>query len=69
MEGLESTLDTSRNKRRVAPLSIVLGLVRVFFCGVLIFVFVATRRANPVMLDQQGRPINSTSQPSSGGQH
>jgi hypothetical protein len=44
---------------RIAPLTIVLGVVFVFFCAVLIFVFVETTRANPVMLDQQGKPINS----------
>jgi hypothetical protein len=69
MEGLDSTLGTPPDKRRIAPLSIVLGVVFVFFCGILIFVFIATKRANPVMLDQQGRPVNSTSQPASGGQH
>jgi hypothetical protein len=45
--------------RRIAPLTIVLGAIFVFFCAVLIFVFVETTRAHPVMLDQQGKPINS----------
>jgi hypothetical protein len=45
--------------RRIPPLTIVLGAIFVFFCAVLIFVFVETTRANPVMLDQQGKPINS----------
>jgi len=49
--------------RRVAPLTVVLGAVFVFFCGILIFVFVATKRANPVMLDEHGRPLEGNSQP------
>lgn len=47
-------------RRRVAPLTIVLGVVVVFFCGILIFVFIATKRANPVMLDQQGHPTGQS---------
>jgi len=31
----------------------------VFFCSILVFVYVATKRANPIMLDQQGRPTNA----------
>ena len=48
----------STDRRRVAPLTVLLGLVTVFFCGILVFVYVATNRANPVMLDQQGRPVD-----------
>lgn len=47
----------------ITPLSIVLGLVFVFFCAILVFVYIATKRINPVMLDQQGRPRDSQSQP------
>jgi len=53
-------------RRRVAPLTVVLGLVFVFFCGVLIYVYAATKRANPVMLDEQGHPVGQ-SQPADGG--
>ena len=55
-------------KHRTAPLTIFLGVIMVFFCAILIFVYVATKRANPVMLDQQGRPVNQPSQPA-GGAH
>ena len=41
----------------ITPLTVFLGLIMVFFCAVLIFVYAATRRANPVMLDQQGHPL------------
>ena len=41
----------------VTPLTVFLGLIMVFFCAVLILVYAATKRANPVMLDQQGHPL------------
>jgi len=61
--------ESSPRPRRVAPLTIVLGAVFVFFCAVLVFVFVATKRANPVMLDQHGNPVNSQPKPANGGTH
>ena len=45
----------------VTPLTIFLCLIMVFFCAVLVFVYAATKRANPVMLDLQGRPLNQSS--------
>jgi hypothetical protein len=45
-------------RKRVAPLTVLLAVVFVFFCGFLVFVYVATKRANPVMLDQQGKPLD-----------
>lgn len=56
-------------RRPIAPLTVVLAVVFVAFCGILIFVFVATKRANPVMLDQQGRPISQSSESVGGGSH
>ena len=61
------TTEDSPRLRRVAPLTIVLGAVFVFFCAVLVAVFIATKRANPVMLDQQGKPVNGQPQPANGG--
>lgn len=48
-----------QEKKRVAPLTILLGIVFVVFCGILIFVYVATKRANPIMLDLEGKPTNA----------
>jgi len=48
------------NRKRVAPLTVFLGLIMAFFCAILVFVYVATKKANPVMLDQQGRPLNQS---------
>ena len=63
----KSTAETPSKSRPPAPLTILLAVVMVFFCGILIFVYVATKRANPVMLDQQGKPLDQQSQPASTG--
>ncbi len=67
MELINTMSESSPPPRRTAPLTLVLGFVFAFFCAVLVFVFVATKRANPVMLDQQGKPMNSQSQPAKDG--
>ena len=46
----------------ITPLTVFLCLIMVFFCAVLVFVYAATKRASPVMLDQQGHPLQSTTQ-------
>lgn len=57
-------------KRKVAPLTIVLACIFIFFCFVLVFVYAETKRINPVMLDEDGHPIGQTSeQPASGAKH
>ena len=48
----------------VNALTMFLCLIMVFFCAILVFVYVATKRASPVMLDQQGRPLQPSSQQS-----
>lgn len=53
--------------KRVAPLTVLLGVVFVVFCGILVFVYVATKRANPVMLDQQGKPLGQSAAPAKPG--
>lgn len=60
---------TAPNNKRVAPLTVLLGVVFVVFCGILIFVFVASKRANPVMLDSQGKPLDQGSQSTKPGAH
>jgi uncharacterized protein YneF (UPF0154 family) len=45
------------SKPRGALLIYVLVTVMALFIGILIFVWVAAKRANPVMLDENGRPI------------
>jgi hypothetical protein len=47
----------------ITPLSVVLALVFVFFCGILVFTYIETKRINPVMLDSQGHSLDSQSEP------
>jgi len=61
MTGVQQAV-SAQTRKRVAPLTIVLAAITLFFCAVLIFVYIATKRANPVMLDQQGRPPSQDSQ-------
>ncbi|HTQ54391.1 MAG TPA: hypothetical protein VMI94_08025 [Bryobacteraceae bacterium] len=37
-----------------------LAFVSALFIGILIFVYVVTKQANPVMLDEHGRPTASS---------
>ncbi len=45
----------------ITPLTVFLCFIMIFFCAVLVFVYAATKRANPVMLDQQGHPLHQNS--------
>jgi uncharacterized protein YneF (UPF0154 family) len=38
-------------------MKIVLALVSVLFIGILIGTYIVTKRANPIMLDERGRPL------------
>ncbi len=67
MNGTNNPAETPLKSRPPAPLTILLVIVMVVFCGILIFVYVATKRANPVMLDQQGKPLQQSSEPASTG--
>ena len=42
--------------RRSPFLIFFLAFVSAIFIGILVFVYIATKQANPVMLDDQGRP-------------
>ena len=64
-----SALAGTADRKRVAPLTVLLAVVFVMFCGILVFVYVATKRANPVMLDQQGKPLDSGSGAATSGAH
>ena len=45
------------DKKKPAFLTYFLGFVFAFFIGILIFIYVVTKRTNPVMLDQHGKPV------------
>ena len=55
------------SRKRVAPLTVVLGIVFVFFCAVLVYVYAETKRINPVLLDEHGHPIGQSATPGTGG--
>jgi hypothetical protein len=42
-----------------------LGMVMMLFIGILIYVWIEAKKANPVMLDDKGRPLASFSFPPS----
>jgi hypothetical protein len=56
--------DPAQKRSAITPLSVVLGFAFAFFCAVLVFVYITTKRINPVMLDQQGAPLDSQPQSS-----
>ncbi len=46
--------------KRVPVLIPFLALVSVIFIGILIFAYVETKKANPEMLDEQGRIVHGS---------
>lgn len=44
-------------KRRPPALAIVLSLASALFIAILVFAYVVTKRANPIFLDEHGRPM------------
>lgn len=40
-------------------LQIILGVVMVLFIGILITTYVVAKRANPIFLDESGKPVGS----------
>jgi hypothetical protein len=65
---MQPTINTN-GSRRIAPLTVVLGIVFVFFCSVLVYVYAATKRANPVMLDEHGQRLGQSSRLPGRGAH
>ncbi|MBZ5683462.1 MAG: hypothetical protein LAP86_00380 [Acidobacteriia bacterium] len=51
-----------KTPKQGSPLVYVLGLVFVLFIGILIFCYVVTRQANPVLLDPNGKPVTQSSE-------
>jgi len=58
---------TNPERKRVAPLTIVLSFVFVFFCFVLVYVYAETKRINPIMLDEHWHPIGQSANQPAGG--
>jgi hypothetical protein len=49
----------SETKKGAAQFPILFGLIGLLFIAILVFVFRVSRKANPVMLDEQGRPAHA----------
>ncbi len=45
--------------KKRAPLIYFLWSISVLFIGILIFCYVVTKRANPILLDEHGKPVTS----------
>ena len=52
-----------------SPLLYLLVFVSAIFIGILIFAYVVTKRAHPIYLDQNGRPVNSVAAPKHAQEH
>ncbi|HZQ71236.1 MAG TPA: hypothetical protein VFA68_22110 [Terriglobales bacterium] len=44
------------SRKQGTPLLYLLGFVMALFLGILIFAYAVTKRANPVYLDEHGKP-------------
>ncbi len=57
------TLSIANNpaRKKPAPLVYFLGFVFVLFIAILVFCYIVTKRANPVMLDEHGKPVSTSS--------
>lgn len=49
-------------QRQVAILRYLLGAICVLFIGILIVVYLVAKQANPVFLDEKGKPIQTQGQ-------
>ena len=47
--------------RRPPAIVVVMWLMSAMFIGILVFAYVATKRANPIFIDEHGRPLNQPS--------
>ena len=58
----DATTSDARARKQGSPLLYFLIFVFVLFIGILIFCYEVTRRANPVVLDVQGKPVAQSSE-------
>ncbi|MFB3813859.1 MAG: hypothetical protein ACE14L_07080 [Terriglobales bacterium] len=53
----------AHSRHTPAPaLGYFLAFVMALFVGILIFIWVASKRANPILLDESGKPVASSPQ-------
>jgi len=59
---MSTQIEQNLPKRNQGPaLAYLLVFVFALFIGILVVVYVITRRSNPIMLDEHGKPVSSTS--------
>jgi hypothetical protein len=49
------------SEKQGAILMLTLSLVTLLFIGILVTTYVVAKKANPVILDESGRPVNAQS--------
>jgi len=59
MTTAQPTILTS--KRKGTPLGYFLMFVFALFIGILVVVYIITKRSNPIMLDEHGKPVPTSS--------
>jgi hypothetical protein len=59
---MSMALGSANPRKKPAALAYFLGAVFVLFIAILIFCYVVTKRANPVFLDEHGKPAATSSQ-------
>ena len=62
-----SRTDSKSKRDQGKTMPVVLGLIFLLFIAILVVVGVISKRANPVMLDEQGRPLSPAGQVSGRG--
>jgi hypothetical protein len=55
---------TQSKKRGGALYQVILGGIVVLFVCIMVYVYHGARQANPIMLDEQGRPRDASAQSS-----
>jgi hypothetical protein len=65
----DEKLEQVQRPKQLNFMTILLAVIFVSFCGILIGAYVITKKINPVMLDQNGKPINAPAAQTDTGKH
>ncbi|MBS1793325.1 MAG: hypothetical protein JSS81_05695 [Acidobacteria bacterium] len=56
---MKEPMDSSEKKKHAAIWQLLFGVIMALFIGILIAVYVIAKKANPIILDEKGRPLQS----------